>query len=131
MLDALRTAARARPPVLRLGPCPVPVAIDVTDQHGRPLRVECGAPLRVRPGDESIRCPGCGTEWTRSKWHQLGDEWVDFATLAEQLGVPVGTLHYWRHVDEWRTAGTRSRRLVSRVDALTSYARRRGNKPAA
>lgn len=116
----LRTARREAEPVLQIGTCPNVIEID--DE----LDAACGERLHVRPGDREIRCRSCGTTWTRDRWRQLGSRWADYPTLAEQLGVPVGTLHRWRHEDGWKVSGSRSRRLVSRAEAIASYAKRRG-----
>lgn len=114
----LRSARREADPVLHLGGCPIVTELDDD------VDVTCGHPLKVRPGDREIRCGSCGTPWPRERWHLLGSPWADYATLAEQLGIPVGTLHRWRHEDQWEVTGTRSRRLVSRSDAIASYTRR-------
>lgn len=113
----LQAARRETTPTVRIGGCPV--TADGDDDA-------CGRMLTVRPGDREIRCPRCDTVWTRDRWHQLGAPWADYATLAEQLGVAVGTLRRWSHEDGWEVRGTTSRRLVARADAVTSYAHRYG-----
>ncbi|RZQ59826.1 hypothetical protein [Amycolatopsis suaedae] len=120
--DQLVRARRLTVPVIRIGTCPITVM--TVDRDADPITLPCSATLRVRLGDTEIRCPACHTVWTRDRWHQLGTDWADYASLATQLDIPVTTLRRWCHEDHWATAGTRSRRLVSRADALASYARR-------
>ncbi|MEU6641251.1 hypothetical protein ABZ863_01735 [Saccharomonospora sp. NPDC046836] len=125
VLRQLRAVGRELTPSVRIGPCPVVVdEIEVDDEH-YPTPITCNTPLHVHAGATEIRCRGCGTNWPRARWHKLGDPWADYAALAEQLDVPVGTLRRWCHQDGWATSGTRGRRLVARADALASYARRR------
>jgi hypothetical protein len=118
---------------VRIGPCPAVVGYEAddegvvqVDEDGNALPVQCGATLRVQLGADVIRCRKCGGSWQRAHWRTaLGDPWIDYASLVVLLGVPVGTLWRWCSEDGWRTAGNRSRRLVARLDALESYARRR------
>lgn len=114
--------AGMRPKVWRIERCPANVG---TYRAPEP----CGAPLRVQTGQDVIHCGQCKTVWAKENWTQLGDPWTDYATLSEDLNVPVGTLWRWCHDDAWRTSGTRARRLVHRQDAIASYERRRA--PAA
>lgn len=125
VINGLEYVRRMNPPELRIGRCPVVTEIETLPDGGE-LPLACGTQLRVRPGDEEIRCRGCGTVWPRSRWGLLGDPWADFAHLSAELGVPVGTLHYWASKDAWEKSGTRARRLVRRADALASYERYRG-----
>lgn len=116
--------ARDRPRTWRVGPCPN-VLQRYRTQLGQLVTIECGATLRLRLGSDTITCRACNTSWPRERWIKaLGDPWVDYAALSEMLGVPVGTLWRWRNEDQWRTSGTRARRLVHRDDALHSYDRR-------
>lgn len=128
VLHSLRLAGRMTVPTLTIGRCPV-VIIAVPLADGGMLDLSCGATLRVRPGDEEIRCRNCGSVWPRSRWRELGDQWIDYARLAAELAVPVGTLRRWCSEDSWRTEGTKRRRLVSRLDAHDSYTRRKGVLP--
>lgn len=123
---------------VRIGPCPVVLGyvtdagnvVDV-DEEGSAVPVLCGTTLRVQLGAEVIGCRKCGSSWHRAHWRTaLGDPWIDYASLEVLLGVPVGTLWRWCSEDGWRTAGTRARRLVARLDALESYARRRSGTEA-
>lgn len=125
VLTALRMVRREFPRVVRIGACPVPrVAVPLAG--GGTLTLDCGASLRVRVGDSEVRCRNCGTVWGRGQWHELGDPWTDYAALATELSVPVGTLWRWASEDQWRTETPGRRRLVLRADALDSYERRRG-----
>lgn len=125
VIEGLELVRRMDPPPIRIGKCPVVTDIE-TLPDGSELPLACGTSLRVRPGDVEIRCRECGTVWPRAKWPLLGDPWADFAHLSAELGVPVGTLHYWANKDGWEKSGTRARRLVRRADALASYERYRG-----
>ncbi|MCU1680951.1 MAG: hypothetical protein JWQ81_1690 [Amycolatopsis sp.] len=127
VLAALRSAGRMDAPTIRLGTCTVRVL--GIDTATRPVTLECGARLRVRTDATELRCSNCGTVWPRSRWHELGDGQSDYARLAEELGVPVGTLRRWSHEDSWTVSGTRSRRLVTRAQALESFRKRRGALP--
>ncbi|MDI3315867.1 MAG: hypothetical protein QJR12_16805 [Mycobacterium sp.] len=124
---ALQRAGRDLPPVLRIGPCPT--LVEVEDQ-GAVREEPCGAPLRVRVDDEEIRCRSCGTIWPRSRWRELGDPWTDYATLADDYGVPVGTLWRWASEDGWRRAKRGGRLLVHRDDAEASRERRQMGRVA-
>lgn len=126
VLNSLRAVRREFPPVLRIGKCKVPaVAFELPD--GSKLTLDCGAPLRVLATADEIRCRNCRTVWTRDEWHELGSPWADYASLSEDLGVPVGTLRRWAHEDGWERTTRPGRSLVHRADALGSYARRRPN----
>lgn len=127
VLAALKIVGRMSPPVLRIGSCPKQIFELVLDGEAIPLL--CGATLRVRVGDEEIKCRNCGEIWSRPRWSELGDGRTDYARLSIELSVPVGTLKRWGHEDGWRISGTHGRRLVSRVDAEVSYRRRRGAPP--
>jgi hypothetical protein len=135
-LFSLKRAGRLTERVMRVGPCPVDVYSRLASSLGVALGakyeeryVPCGAPLRVRVDADEIVCRSCGSVWPRSRWHELGDPWTDYAALSETLSVPVGTLGRWCHEDRWAVSGTRSRRLVARADAMASYERRRGPIP--
>lgn len=124
VINGLEYVRRMNPPEIRIGKCPIVVTVeDLPD--GSELPLACGTQLRVRPGDTEIRCRGCHTVWPRARWHLLGDPWADYAHLSAELGVKVGTLHYWASKDRWEVAGTKGRRLVRRSDALASFERYR------
>lgn len=123
---SLTYAGRLTEQVMRIGPCPGLL------EGGEP----CTATLRVQVDDDEIRCRECGDTWARSSWWMLADRWADYALLAEDLGVPVGTLRRWAHEDEragnaWAKETRGRRHLVSRVDAIASYDRRRAGKVVA
>jgi hypothetical protein len=123
MRDALHSlvmAGRLTERVMRVGPCPT----KIDEFEGRPIT--CDMPLFVRANAEEIHCKTCDTHWPRSRWRELGDPWTDYASLAAEFGVAVGTLWRWASEDGWHLGGTRGRRLVFRLDALTSYEKRRG-----
>lgn len=123
--QALRQVRGELDRVTRVGKCPT---IVVAGQAlGIPIDLECGASLRVRPGATKIVCRNCGSEWDRDRWNELGDARADYATFAEQFGVPVGTLRRWAHQDSWDRAGTRGRPLWLRAEVFASYVRRRGD----
>ncbi|HKS46336.1 MAG TPA: hypothetical protein VJT49_14745 [Amycolatopsis sp.] len=127
LLVALWFADRTATPVLRIGPCPTVVDYEV-DERGELAPIRCGATLRMRADAEEIRCRSCDAVWPRSRWHELGDEWTDYAFLAAELDVPVATLRWWCQVDGWRkrpSPSSAKRVLVCRVDALKSYSERR------
>ena len=125
IVHALKLVRRLYPVRLRVGRCPVVVDIEDLPEGGS-IDLMCGTTLTVRADDTEIRCRGCGTVWPRGRWRELGSPWADYASLATELGVKVGTLYVWASRDRWETTGTRGRRLVRRVDALESYARYRG-----
>lgn len=127
ILNALRIVRRLNAPVMRIGTCPKAILTLVLDGEQIPLL--CGAQLRVRTDATTIRCRNCGSEWTRATWHHLGDGLTDYARLADELGVVVGTLRYWASKDDWTEYGTRGRRLILRTQALDSYRKRRGHLP--
>lgn len=120
LLKAMQHVGRLTPPTLRLGNCPTP-QLGISAADGTTITLTCGAQLKVKVGDTEIRCTNCRTVWPKAKWIQLGDGRADYATLAEELGVPVTTLRKWCSVDGWETTGTARRRLVARADALASY----------
>lgn len=128
VLQALRTIQDRQPGTVRIGKCAVTVAV-LTLANGLDLDFPCGATLRVKPADDEIRCPNCHTIWPRNRWHELGDDVMDFARLSVSLNVPVGTLRRWAMEDAWVRAGTRGRPLLRVEDARASYARRRGTLP--
>lgn len=124
LLGRMETVGHLNPARLRIGTCPTPeMAVPVAD--GSTVTLLCGARLTVKVGDSEIRCRNCGTVWPRERWHELGDPWADYASLSEELDVPVGTLRYWCSKDRWQVDGSRSRRRVLRTDALTSYTKHR------
>lgn len=59
---AIQTAITPGPTARRVGRCPV---------RGE-NQVRCNEQLMVFPEAESLRCKGCGTEWTRANWRELG-----------------------------------------------------------
>lgn len=124
LLAALRRVGRLDAPELRIGKCPV-VLVLLELGNGDTIDLDCGASLRVRTDATEVRCRNCGTTWPRDRWHELGDQWTDYAFLAAELAVPPGTLRRWAHEDKWAMETRGGRRLVSRVDALASYDRRR------
>ena len=128
VLRSLRAAGRLLAPTLTIGRCPV-VVVTVPLRGGAHLDLTCDAALRVRVGDDVVRCRNCGTIWPRGRWEELGDQWIDYARLSAELGVGVPTLRRWCSEDRWVTSGTARRRLVSRRDARVSYERRRGTLP--
>lgn len=126
VINALQEVRRMKDKSIRIGGCEKALAVfDAAD--GEPIVLRCGATLRVRPGDTEITCRNCGEVWTRDRWRELGSRWADYAALASELDVPVGTLWRWASKDGWRVGGTRARRLVLRADALDSYEKYRGN----
>jgi hypothetical protein len=130
VINGLEYVRRMDPPAIRIGKCPVVTTIeDLPD--GSELPLLCGTSLRVRPDDTQVRCRGCHTVWPRARWHELGDPWADYAHLAAELDVKIGTLWSWASKDSWRTkpsatSGTGVRKLILRADALASYERYRG-----
>lgn len=122
---ALTMAGRLTERVMRVGPCPTVQTEAFVDEYGYSIApTMCGTTLRVRADADEIRCRSCGSVWPRSRWHELGDTWADYAVLADDLGVPVGTLRRWAHEDGWAREVRGRRHLVSRQDALASAARR-------
>ncbi|GGM64181.1 hypothetical protein GCM10012275_38410 [Longimycelium tulufanense] len=126
---ALDDQLRPRPGSVPIGSCPAPSP----DQDGS----VCGAPLRVRPDAERIRCRVCGASWERAHWDELGaalgnpgDTTAAYDELSVQLGVPVGTLRRWAAEDGWTRHGDKSRPAWSRREALASYRHRRNDMPA-
>jgi hypothetical protein len=138
VLHSLERAGRLTERQLRVGPCPVmlpnilpPDGLLAEIFDGKTLPGQCGHMLTVRADAVEIKCRSCETIWPRSRWLELGDPWADYAALADDLGVPVGTLWRWRREDDWRTERRGGRTLVLRADALES-ARKRGRwAPAA
>lgn len=129
---ALRQVSRLEVPVLRIGKCPTPlITITLPGDDTGPITLDCGASLQVRTDATEIRCRNCGTVWPKDRWHELGDQWTDYAWLSAELAVAVGTLWRWASEDEWAKETRGGRRLVSRVDALASYDRRRRGKDVA
>ncbi len=132
MRDVLRSltfAGRLTERVMRVGPCPN--LFEVEHATTRELHmIPCGRMLHVRADADEIRCRACGAVWPRARWWVLGSEWVDYAVLADDLGVPVGTLRRWASEDRWDKQARGRRHLVSRVDALQSYRERRGKAAA-
>jgi hypothetical protein len=122
---ALRQVRGELDRVTRVGRCPTVVV--VIPREDGDIHLACGASLRVKPGADVIRCRNCDGEWTRDRWPELGDARADYATFAEQFGVPVGTLRRWAHQDSWDRAGTRGRPLWLRAEVFASYVRRRGD----
>lgn len=123
-LHSLTMAGRLAERVMRVGPCPADVEVEIDDDV---IRLQpCGAMLRVKANADEIRCPNCDTRWPRARWRELGNPWTDYASLAAELGVAVGTLWRWASEDDWHLGGTRGRRLVFRMDAVASYEKRRG-----
>jgi hypothetical protein len=121
--DTLRAVRREFPKVIRIGKCPT-IAV-AAEQLGIPIDLACGATLRIKIGDMEVKCRNCGAEWTRDRWHELGDPWTDYAYLAAELEVNPNTLRYWCREDSWRTIRVKGRTVVMRADALATYARRR------
>lgn len=126
--DHLAHLVRPRARAVPVGACPVPIGVPGNSQP-------CGEPLRVRADADLIRCRTCGTSWSRDRWdelgHALGEPRSDYASLSTWLGVPVGTLRYWRAQDGWTPEpdGRRSRPLWLRTDALASFTKRRHAAP--
>ncbi|WP_027947201.1 hypothetical protein [Amycolatopsis taiwanensis] len=134
-LSSLLNAGRLTERAMRIGPCPGLVAIGEEVFTSETIYRECGATLRVRASDDEIRCRTCGTVWPRSRWREIGDPWADYATLADDYGVAVGTLWRWASEDRknglaWRTEKRGGRLLVHRDDAEASRARRHHRKVA-
>lgn len=130
IIRALQEVRRMRDPMIRIGGCPT-VAVP-RELSGLSFDLECGATLRVRPNDTEIKCRNCGEVWPRERWRELGEPWADYATLAAELDVTVGTLWRWSAEDAWTwrpapKSGTGARKLFARADALASYETRRGN----
>jgi hypothetical protein len=135
-LFSLMRAGKLTERVMRVGPCPVmlpnilpPDGILAAIFNGKPLPGQCGHMLTVRADADEIKCRSCGSVWPRSRWHELGDQWIDYAALSEELGVSNGTLRRWCGEDEWTRAERPGRPLFSRLDAHASYERRRGPVP--
>lgn len=94
--------------------------------------VRCEAPLRAGVDDDVIRCHACGASWMRP-WHDLraalgGQTLMDYAMLADWLGVKVGTLWWWNSKDHWTRYGEQRRALWAVVEVLESYQKRRSDK---
>jgi hypothetical protein len=62
VVDQLRTIA-GEPHPMPIGRCP-----NLPDDQGK----ECGTPLYVRQGTDTITCRGCGRQWARREWLHLG-----------------------------------------------------------
>ena len=127
VLRGLQNLHGSGPKLMRAGKCPIlVVAIPMTD--GTILSIACEATLTFYPDAKAIRCRNCRTVWPRSRWQELGDDWTDYATLSRDLNVPNGTLRRWASEDRWlrQERDGLKRPLVSRLDALDSYTRRRG-----
>lgn len=127
VLTALRLVRRLDAPVMRIGRCPTVARVHLADS--RTVDLPCDAELRVRTDADAIRCRTCGSVWPRARWHELGDGLTDYARLADELDVKVGTLWRWASEDGWTVIGGRGRRLVVRVEAMDSYRKRRGVLP--
>jgi hypothetical protein len=128
VLTALHMVSRQQDKVLRVGKCPIIVAVLELPTGGR-VELECGASLRLRPGRDEIRCTNCGEVWPRSRWHEIGDPWADYASLAHLWEMPPATLRWWARDDHWRSVKLGRRVVILRADALRSYVRRRGQLP--
>ena len=127
VVHQLRAGTRELAPSIRVGKCPTVVEmLEPDDPDAEPIPVTCGASLRLRLGDDVIRCRERGTTWPRRRWHLLGDGWAGYATLSADFGVPVSTLSRWCHEDGWTERGEGGRRRWARAEAVVSYARRRG-----
>jgi hypothetical protein len=127
VLRSLERVHGSAPKMMTAGKCPIlQLAIPLTD--GTVLQIACGATLSFYVDARAIRCGNCRTVWPKARWRELGDDWADYATLSRDLGVPAGTLRYWASEDAWERQGREGlkRVLVSRMDALDSYTRRRG-----
>lgn len=128
VLQALRMVEREQPGAVMVGKCPT-IAVP-RELSGLPFDLECGATLRVRPGATEIRCRNCDTVWPRARWRQdLGQQQMDYATLAAELAVPTGTLRRWALEDAWQRSGTPGRPLFAVAEVEASYVRRRGTLP--
>jgi DNA-directed RNA polymerase subunit RPC12/RpoP len=130
VLRSLTMAGRLNDRKFRVGLCPV-VVEEPVGEWGAVRVWPCGDMLTVRVTDDEIRCRSCGTVWPRSRWHELGDPWTDYAALSGDLSVPVGTLRRWCGEDGWETKRTGGRYLVARAAALASAQRRGRWTPAA
>lgn len=71
----------------------------------------CGRKLRLRPDEERVRCPRCGTTWDRDRllWRASQDVevWVDAGVVFDRLGVPPRTLRRWAQQGKVRRDGGR------------------------
>jgi hypothetical protein len=116
----LQRVLRELAAVVRIGECPA-----IAEGAKRP----CGKGLRVRVGDDVIRCTSCDAKWARGEWQLLGrvlgGPKLDYAALSAWLGVPVGTLRRWRSEDQWQQYGEPQRPVWSMETAWNSHERRR------
>jgi hypothetical protein len=77
-----------------------------------------------------IVCSECGIEHQPETWRPLARRlrkdaaWMTAAQLSELLRVPVGTVWYWAHEDDWRRLDRRPKRY-HHDDAQASYEARR------
>lgn len=120
---SLTYAGRLTERIMRIGPCPATLEVERAETH-ETYDIPCGAMLRVRADATEIKCRNCGAVWPRSRWDEIGDRWADYATLAEDFAVAVGTLWRWASEDGWRKEKRQGRLLVHRDDAEASRDRR-------
>lgn len=132
LLLVARTTTLTR--TIRLGACDQELHCDVTTHQV----TSCDGELRgfaslvddgrdVRP----IVCSGCGWEHPPHTWRALSrrlhkdeDSWLTAAQISELLRIPIGTVWYWAHEDEWRRQDRRPKRY-HHDDAQRSYDSRR------
>lgn len=127
VLNALRAVDAQQARALRVGRCPI--VIIPAEHLGIPIDLECGAWLRLKPGQDTITCRNCAHTWPRARWSEIGQPWATYAELGRVFAMPNGTLRRWAHEDQWRTVKIGRDALLLRADAVNSYTRRRGALP--
>lgn len=127
VLNALRAVDAQQARALRVGRCPT--VIIPAEHLGIPIDLECGAWLRLKPGQDVITCRNCAHNWPRARWSEIGQPWATYAELGRVFAMPNGTLRRWAHEDQWRTVKIGRDAMLLRADAVNSYTRRRGALP--
>jgi hypothetical protein len=135
--QALRWAIDTRPTRrVDLGPCDLKTTCNVETHE----EVTCKGIMRavVHASDEdlpaSISCTACGSTRQPSEWRALARFWrkglepmLTAAQISHLFHVPIGTVHFWAHRDEWRRDDKRPRSYHS-DDAQASYERGQADK---
>jgi len=125
VLRALRTVDAQQAKATRVGKCPVVVI--PREATGLPIDLECGAWLRLKIGEDEIRCRNCGHTWPRGRWSEIGEPWTTYGELARIWDMPGSTLRGWAKEHTWRTVTlSRKKVIVLRADAVATYMNRRG-----
>lgn len=125
VLHALRTVDTQQAKATRVGKCQIVVAAFALPD-GSTVDLECGAWLRLKPGDTEIRCRNCGHTWPKARWNEIGEPWTTYAELARVWAMPASTLRWWAKEDSWRTVRLGRDAVVLRADAVATYVARRG-----